>query len=105
MVDKKLRKAISAYCEERFEKDDPQPLLFDNHAYDKSIVGIDESGSVVYDLDSMVEELMEDEGWTYEEAVEWIDYNTLRAYAPEGMGIAPTIISLSKEGLMERYGD
>jgi hypothetical protein len=33
----------------------------------------------------MVEELMEDEECSYEEAVEWIDYNTIRAlpYAGE----------------------
>ena len=60
-------------------------IVFDNMSYDGSIVGVTTDGRVVYDYDKMVEELMEDEEWTYEEAVEWIDYNTIRAlpYAGE----------------------
>lgn len=46
-------------------------------SYDGSIVGVTTDGRVVYDYDKMVEELMEDEGWSYEEATEWINYNTI----------------------------
>lgn len=60
-------------------------IVFDNMSYDSSIVGVTTDGRVVYDYDMMVEELMEDEEWSYEEAAEWIDYNTIRAlpYAGE----------------------
>ena len=57
-------------------------------AYDNSIIGVTTDGRVVYDYDKMVEELMRDEEWDYEEAADWIDYNTIRsldyagAYAP-----------------------
>ena len=60
-------------------------IVFDNMSYDGSIVGVTTDDRVVYDYDKMVEELMEDEGWSYEEAVEWIEFNTIRAlpYAGE----------------------
>lgn len=60
-------------------------IVFDNMSYDGSIVGVTTDGRVVYDYDKMVEELMEDEQFSYEEAADWIDYNTIRAlpYAGE----------------------
>ena len=60
-------------------------IVFDNMSYDGSIIGVTTEGRVVYSYDKMVEELMQDEGWSYEDAVEWIDYNTIRAlpYAGE----------------------
>lgn len=60
-------------------------IVFDNMSYDGSIVGVTTDDRVVYDYDKMVEELMEDEGWSYEEAAEWINYNTIRSlpYAGE----------------------
>jgi hypothetical protein len=54
-------------------------VVFDNHAYDNSIIGVSTDGRVIYDFDTMVQELMEDEGWTVEESIEWIEYNTIRA--------------------------
>ena len=60
-------------------------------AYDNSIVGVTTDGRVVYDFDKMVEELMQDEEWSYEEAVEWIDYNTIRSLPYAGCG-APIIM-------------
>ena len=66
-------------------------ILFDNVSYDGSIVGITTDGRVVYDYDKMVEELMEDEGWSYEDAAEWIEYNTIRALPCAGEN-APIIM-------------
>ena len=60
-------------------------IVFDNMSYDGSIIGVTTDGRVVYNYDMMVEELMQDEEWSYDDAVEWIDYNTIRAlpYAGE----------------------
>jgi hypothetical protein len=60
-------------------------IVFDNMSYDGSIIGVTTDGRVVYDFDKMVYELMQDEEWDYEDAVEWIEYNTIRAlpYAGE----------------------
>lgn len=54
-------------------------IVFDNMSYDGSIIGVTTDDRVVYSYDKMVEGLMQDEEWSYEDAVEWIDYNTIRA--------------------------
>lgn len=54
-------------------------IVFDNHAYDNSIIGITLDGRAIYDFDKMVKELMEDEKWEEIDAVEWITYNTMRS--------------------------
>ena len=66
-------------------------LVFDNASYDNSIVGVTADNRVVYDYNKMIVELMEDEGWSHDDAVDWIDYNTIRSlpYAGEK---APMII-------------
>lgn len=52
-------------------------LVFDNLAYDKAIIGVTTDDRVVYDYDKMLEDLVASEGFTLEEAIEWIDYNTI----------------------------
>ena len=66
-------------------------IVFDNMSYDGSIVGVTTDGRVVYDYDKMIEELMEEEGWSYEESAEWIDYNTIRSIPYAGPS-APIIM-------------
>lgn len=60
-------------------------IVFDNMSYDGSIIGVTIDGRVVYDFNKMVEELMQDEKWSYEDAVEWIEYNTVRALPYAGL--------------------
>ena len=52
-------------------------LVFDNASYDNSIVGVTTDNRVVYDYNKMIVELMEDEGWSYDDAVDWIEFNTI----------------------------
>lgn len=68
-------------------------LVFDNHAYDNSIIGETFDGRAIYCFEKMVQELMGDEGWSETEAIEWIEYNTIRAlpYAGEK---APVIVNV-----------
>ena len=54
-------------------------VIFQNFSYDDALIGVSEDGRAIYDYDIMVEWLVQTEGFTEEEAVEWIDYNTLRA--------------------------
>lgn len=60
-------------------------VVFDDPEYDAAIIGVTEDGNVIYDYDRMVGCLMDADGMSWEEAVEFIDYNTLRAipYAPD----------------------
>ena len=62
-------------------------ILFDNMSYDDSIVGVTIDGNVVYDYNKMIEELMRDEEWSYDDAAEWIDYNTIRSIPYVGPGL------------------
>lgn len=54
-------------------------MVFDNASYDNSIIGVSTDGRVVYSFSKMVEELMTDNGWSEIDAIEWIEYNTIRA--------------------------
>lgn len=54
-------------------------VILENPDYDSAIIGISEGGRVIYDYDKMVEWLVEKDGMTPEEAMEFIDYNTIRA--------------------------
>ena len=67
-------------------------LVFDNMSYDNSIIGITLDGRVIYDYDRMILELMLDEVWSYDDAVEWIEYNTLRSLGYAG-NKAPIVVS------------
>jgi hypothetical protein len=50
-----------------------------NYSYDTALIGVTEDNRAVYDFEKMVEWLVESEGFTSEEAVEWIEYDTVRA--------------------------
>lgn len=47
--------------------------------YNDAVIGISSNGEVIYDFDKMIDCLMRNEDWSYESAVEWIEYNTIRA--------------------------
>ena len=50
-----------------------------DYSYDSALIGVTDDGRAVYDYELMAEWLMDAEGWSYEDACEWISYNTLRA--------------------------
>ena len=54
-------------------------VVFDGPSFDDVIVGVTHDGRVVYSFDKMVESLMSHDGMGYEEAVEYIEFNTLRS--------------------------
>jgi len=57
---------------------------------------VTEDGRAVYDYGRMVEWLMDTEGWSFEDAAEWVDYSTIRALSYMGED-APIV--------MNRLGD
>lgn len=61
-------------CERGYEG----TAYFENPDYISAIEGISEDGRVVYNFEKMVQHLMDEDGMEYEEAVEFIDYNTIR---------------------------
>lgn len=62
-----------------------------NESYDDALVGVSDDGRAIYDYDKMVDWLVDKYDWTDEEAVEWIEYNTIRALPYFGEG-APIIM-------------
>lgn len=66
-------------------------IYLTNYSYDDALIGITEDNRAVYDYDKMVEWLMKEESFTATEAMEWIDYNTIRALPYMGDG-APIIM-------------
>lgn len=54
-------------------------VIFSNYSYDDALIGVTHDNRAVYDYDLMVEWLVSHEGFSYEDAIEWIEYNTLRA--------------------------
>ena len=66
-------------------------LIFENPDYDSAIIGITENNQVVYDYEKMIEHLMQEDDMDYEEAVDFISYNTIRSLPYAGKG-APIIM-------------
>lgn len=66
-------------------------IVFEDPDYDDVIIGVTESGQVVYDYDLMIESLIAHDGMSYEDAADFISYNTVRALGYMGER-APVII-------------
>lgn len=69
-----------------------ETIFFENPSFVKAITGITESGQLIYDYDLMIAAAMEEENWNADEAIDWIEYNTLRSIPY--MGHAHPIVSL-----------
>ena len=50
-----------------------------NYSYDDALIGISEDNRAIYDYNKMIDWLMKKESLSEEEAIEWINYNTIRA--------------------------
>ena len=72
MTYKELKEHI---CDLGFE----DAIVFENPDYAAAYIGMSNDDRVVYSYDRMIECLMEEDGMTYEEAIEFIDFNTIRA--------------------------
>lgn len=53
--------------------------ILKDFSYDTALIGVTHDDRTVYDFDKMVEWVMETQGYSHEEAIEWIEYNTIRA--------------------------
>lgn len=71
-------------------------VVFENPDYDDAIIGVTDDGNVVYDFLKMVEHLIKKDGITYDEAVEFIEYNTLRAL-PYAGDRAPIVVTMLRD--------
>ena len=74
------------------DMDHNEAILFDKPDYDDAIVGVTDEGRVIYDFDAMVKCLVDSDNMSEMEAIEFIEYNSIRAlpYAGE---LAPIIMN------------
>jgi hypothetical protein len=68
-------------------------MLLQDYSFDDALIGVTEDNRAVYEYGRMVEWLMKKEGWSYDDACEWIDYNVVRALPYMGKE-APIIMNV-----------
>lgn len=68
-------------------------IIFKDYSYDDALIGISDDDRAVYDYGKMIEWLMKKEDWSQDVAMDWVNYNTLRALPY--MGEAAPIIMYS----------
>ena len=84
MVNDKLRQYLADYYYDS--------LILDNPSFDNSIIGVSTDGKLLYDFKKMIDELVDEEDMTEEEAVDFIEYNTIRAIGYFDSDFKPIII-------------
>lgn len=95
MIDLELRDRIA-------ELGGDDVIVYDNPSFDRSIIGLSEDDRVIYAWDKMVGELMDDDDMSYEDAVEFISYNTLRV-GPYIGERHPIILMYTREDIKEGW--
>lgn len=70
-----INKEIRDYLSENI----PGVIIFINPAFDNSIIGVSSDWChLIYDYNKMIDEFKKESGCSYEEAVDFIEYNTLK---------------------------
>ena len=54
-------------------------VIFENPDYDSAIIGISTDERVIYRYSLMIEYLVEREGMSVDDAIDFVDYNTIRS--------------------------
>ena len=68
-------------------------VVLENPSYLNAMIGITDEGALCYSYEKMIECLMEEDKMEQEDAMEFINYNTIRAlpYA-SSMGVRPIVV-------------
>ncbi len=66
-------------------------IILENYSYDDALIGVTEDNRAVYDFEKMVDWLCRNHNFSETDAIEWIEYNTIRALPYAGPG-APIIV-------------
>lgn len=71
-----------------------QIIVLEGDEFADGAIGLTSENHLVYDYDKLVESLVKHNGWTEEEAIEWLDYNTFGSMAyMSTIGKEPIIIT------------
>ena len=96
IIENPIFNSVKELCEYLETQGHTETIFFKNPSYIKAITGITSSEQLIYDYDLMVAAAME-EGWNEEDAIEWIEYNTLRSIPYMGNLGKPPVIKISIE--------
>ena len=82
-----------------------EAVVFNVPSYDNAIVGLSDDGRIIYDYDLMVKELTEKTALTEDEAIQYIDYNTIRTLPYIEQNVRPIILynSTTIKEIKENY--
>ncbi len=68
-------------------------VVLENPSYLNAIIGITDEGALCYSYEKMIECLMEEDKMEYEDAMEFVDYNTIQALPyVSSMGVRPIVV-------------
>ena len=83
---------VNASLREELANIDPGIIVLNDPSFDNSIIGVANDVQVVYSGSRMIEELIDDEGMSYDDAADFLSYDTMRAiqYLPKER--APIIV-------------
>lgn len=74
--------------------DDSNTIILEGDEFADGFIGLTFDGNAVYSYERLVDSLSSHNKWSREEALEWIEYNTLRAIPyMESKGKVPIIIN------------
>ena len=70
-----------------------QIIVLEGDEFADGAIGLSEDNHVIYDYNKTVESLEKCNNWSEEEAIEWIEYNTIRSLAyMDNIGKKPIIL-------------
>ena len=75
------RKEHLEELKQAIEATNPDAMLVDGH--DHALAGYDTQGRAIYFADAIIDTLMNRDGMTHEEAIEFFDFNIAGAYVGE----------------------
>lgn len=91
-MSKKRSQLIREYLDENYEG----AIILEPQGLDDAIIGISDEGRVVYSYNKLLKAFMKHEGMTYEEAIEWVEYNTMRSLPYMGQQAPVIVVSISE---------
>lgn len=77
MTNNELHEILLDYFGDENELDNI--VTFENPAYTNAIIGISDDNRLIYSFDKMIECLISEDNMSEEEAIEFIEYNTVRS--------------------------
>ena len=66
-------------------------IILSNYSYDDALIGVTDENRAVYSYEKMVDWLCKEENMDEEEAIDWINYKTIRAL-PYAGGKGPIVV-------------